>query len=311
MGSEIGSEVIPRDQRGRHVPANKLDLQPVIDHIESFNPTCQKWLQHRESAVQSRAAYQADAERTWPEDTSVRSVDLKKNKKTNISVVWHEGVAGHSAGEIASAYVVAVEKERDLLHSVFWVDNCSAQNKNWCLLSTLVSLVNGSTNSREDITLEFFEKGHTFMSADSVHHGVEQEMRKRPGGYVFDFEDFVSVVASSNSKKVEVIEMENANVLKWKDGHSAAKTKKAPKLSQMAEIQLRCGSRSLFFKHSHRDCDFPELDFLLAKFDLKMPPPLRSHDRGIEKTKKEDILKKLCPLMPPNRRAFWLSLLVE
>jgi len=39
MGSEIGSEVIPRDQRGRHVPANKLDLQPVIDHIESFNPT--------------------------------------------------------------------------------------------------------------------------------------------------------------------------------------------------------------------------------------------------------------------------------
>jgi len=211
-------------------------------------------------------------------------------------VVWHEGVAGRSAGEIASAYVVAVEKERDLLHSVFWVDNCSAQNKNWCLLSTLVSLVNGSTNSREDITLKFFEKGHTFMSADSVHHGVE---------------DFVSVVASSNSKKMEVIEMENANVLKWKDGHSTAKTKKAPKLSQMAEIQLRRGSRSLFFKHSHRDCDFTELDFLLAKFDLKMPPPLRPHDRGIEKTKKEDILKKLCPLMPPNRRAFWLSLLVE
>ncbi len=63
------------------------------------------------------------------------------------------------------------------------VDN---KKKNWCLLSSLVCLVNGDTTSMEEITLKYFEKGHLFMSADSFHHGVELEMRN-PGGVVYDF----------------------------------------------------------------------------------------------------------------------------
>ncbi len=51
--------------------------------------------------------------------------------------------------------------------------------------------MNSDTISQEDITLKFFERGHTFMSADSFHHGVEQQMRSRQGGVVYDFEDFV------------------------------------------------------------------------------------------------------------------------
>lgn len=43
------------------------------------------------------------------------------------------------------------------------------------------------------------------MSANSFHHGVEQQMKRCPGGAVYDFEDFVSVVTSSNSKEVEVV----------------------------------------------------------------------------------------------------------
>lgn len=92
-------------------------------------------------------------------------------------------------------------------NSIFWVDNCSAQNKNWCLLSSRVCPVNANTTSREDITLKYFEQGHTFISADSFHHGVEQQMKNCPVGAVYDFEGFVSVVKSSNSKKVDVVEM--------------------------------------------------------------------------------------------------------
>ncbi len=180
----------------------------------------QRWRGHKESAMQSRMTYQADAEKDWPEDTLVKSVDLqkvimlprmpglktsvftkrivafhetfasvgkKKNPKNTISVVWHEGTAGRSAAEITSAYVTALKIERDMRHCTFWVDNCSAQNKNWCLLSSLVCLVNGDTTSMEDITLKYFEKGHLFMSADSFHHGVELEMRNHPGGVVYDF----------------------------------------------------------------------------------------------------------------------------
>ncbi|KAJ8361175.1 hypothetical protein SKAU_G00177000 [Synaphobranchus kaupii] len=40
MEKEIASPLAPpKDQRGRHAPANKLDLKPVYDHIESFHPT--------------------------------------------------------------------------------------------------------------------------------------------------------------------------------------------------------------------------------------------------------------------------------
>lgn len=418
----------PKDQRGRQVVINKLDVKTIDDHIESFHPCvshyrrehaphrrylsditikmmhsdyldkgnacsyetyrkvvkekkisfaklgeeecedclehaehekghtgenanadcpeCQRWQKHKESALESRLSYPADAERDWPDDTSVRSVDLqkvimlprmpgvkssvftrrivayhetftsvgkRKNKKNPISVLWHEGTAGRSAAEITSAYVTALEKEREVHHSIFWVDNCSGQNKNWCLLSSLVTLVNSDTTSREDITLKFFEREHTFMSADSFHHGVEQQMRNHPGGVVYDFEDFVSVVASSNSRKVDVVQLENANVLDWRDGHSTTKVKKAqaPKLGEMAEIQVRHGSKSLFFKQSHTETDFTDLDFLLKRFELEVPTLLRPQDRGVEEAKKRNIIHNLCPLMPPNRRVFWSSLPVS
>lgn len=63
------------------------------------------------------------------------------------------------------------------------VGNCSGQIKNWCLLSSLLILVNSAAISAEDFPLKYFE--HTFMSADSFHHGVDQEMRRRPGEGVF------------------------------------------------------------------------------------------------------------------------------
>lgn len=149
-------------------------------------PECLRWNKHKQSALESHQSYQADAVRDWPDMTSVRSVDLQKvimlphmpgvksavftrrimayhetfasvgKKKNTISVLWHEGMAGRSAAEMTSANTTALEKERDVCHSIFWVDNCSAQNKNWCLLSSLVTLVNSDTISQEDITLKFF-----------------------------------------------------------------------------------------------------------------------------------------------------------
>lgn len=93
-------------------------------------------------------------------------------------------------------------------------------------------------------------------------------------------------------------------MLNWKDGHSSAKTKKKPNLSQMSVIQLRRGSRSLFFKLTHADAHFTELDFFRARFELKVPSVLRPHDRGIEEAKKNDIIKKYVLLCPQTD---WLS----
>ena len=42
----------------------------------------------------------------------------------------------------------------------------------------LVAMVNYSHTSLETITLQYFEAGHTYMSADSFHHLVEKEAKK-------------------------------------------------------------------------------------------------------------------------------------
>lgn len=39
---------------------------------------CRKYEEHKKSAGQSRSHYQADAQKDWPEDWSVRSVDMQK-----------------------------------------------------------------------------------------------------------------------------------------------------------------------------------------------------------------------------------------
>lgn len=133
-------------------------------------------------------------------------------------------------------------------------------------------------------------------------------MRGRPGGVVYDFEDFLSVVGNSNSRKVEMVELTNAVIRDWKNGHSSVKGKKIPKLAGLRVVHLRRSSRSLFVKMSHEEEDFTELDFLLNKFPLTIPTTLRPQDRGIEEDKNRDIIKKLVPLMPPTRRLFWNSL---
>ena len=88
----------------------------------------------------------------------------------------------------------------------------------------------------------------------------------------------------------------------FKGGQSQAKLKKAA--VKMAVIQFRRGSSHLFFKNSHTEEEFLELDFLKRNFRLVTPDKLREQGRGIPSKKKDDIIKKLCPLMPVSRRQF-------
>ena len=191
--------------------------------------------------------------------------EFKPSKKKTLSLVWHEGIAGRSAAEVASAFVTSLHQERAVRFVSYWVDNCTSQNKNWTLLTALVKVVNHAANNIQTITLKYFEPGHTFMSADSFHHGVEKAMRKQPGGVVLDFEDFKGVIASSNSGRVNVVDRQCTNFLAWSSGHSVTKLKKVPNLSGMAIIQLRRGSRSMFIKMAHDEVEYTECDFLMKK----------------------------------------------
>ena len=92
----------------------------------------------------------------------------------------------------ASSYVKAMRLStyRDS-KNFFWSDNCGAQNKNLVLSTAMVAEVNGP-GGPETITFKYLEKGHTFMSPDSVHAQVEKGMRKKKN--ICDLDDFLKIV---------------------------------------------------------------------------------------------------------------------
>ena len=86
-----------------------------------------------------------------------------------VGVIRHEGISGHSAKDVSSAYIKFVENMRDIKKYIFWEDSCAAQNENWWLFTALVREVN-RTDGPELTTLKYFEPGHTYKSSDSFHH---------------------------------------------------------------------------------------------------------------------------------------------
>ena len=58
---------------------------------------------------------------------------------TSVGVIWNESISGRNDEDLASVYIrfISDVKNRDYKHIVLWADNCSAQNKNWTLYTTL------------------------------------------------------------------------------------------------------------------------------------------------------------------------------
>lgn len=96
-----------------------------------------------------------------------------KNQKENpLAVLWHEAVAGRKKEELVSTFHHFFLSVRDSIKITLWLDNCSSQNKNWTLFSFLVYIINSTEISAEEIIINYFEPGHTFMSCDSFHQQV-------------------------------------------------------------------------------------------------------------------------------------------
>ena len=103
----------------------------------------------------------------------------KNGKDKATGVLWHEGIRGRSAADVASTFVSFIGKNRDTKDFIFWLDNCSAQNDNWYLYTALLNEVNSEGGYVSSVTLKYFEPGHTFMSADNFHNQVEQRTRQK------------------------------------------------------------------------------------------------------------------------------------
>ena len=130
---------------------------------------------------------------------------LKTKTMRPYAMAWHEAIGGRSAQEITSVFKEFIEFHLEVKEFVFWADNCSAQNKSWYLYTMLVYLVNSKNSPLNSITMKYFERGHSFMSADSYHHLVELAMTKMRN--VCDFRDFCD--ALENDGKAIVMQSSN------------------------------------------------------------------------------------------------------
>lgn len=85
-----------------------------------------------------------------------------------LGVLRHEEISGRKKEHIVSAFYAFFLKNRDKESITIGLDNCSGQNKNWCLFSFFsffVYLVNADEFNLRNLTVKYFERRHTFMSA--------------------------------------------------------------------------------------------------------------------------------------------------
>ena len=75
---------------------------------------------------------------------------IGKGKGKSYAMMWHQGIAGRNDEDIASTFhkFLYCPVNSDKNHIIWWMDNCSAQNKNWTMFSALVALVIGWLESR-------------------------------------------------------------------------------------------------------------------------------------------------------------------
>lgn len=233
----------------------------------------------------------------------------KKSKVPPFAAVWHEATSGRSKKDIASAFYKYFLQNRDLEHVILWVDNCAAQNKNWCLFSFFIYLINCDEVALTYLELKYFESGHTFMAADSFHHAVENSLKRK--GKVYDFSDYIDAIRKSY-KGVDVVEMAEQSFYDWEDHTSQYKLNKItprPYLNSMVQVNFKRGERIIWYSQSFQG-PFITLNFLNHKsFKTGIrKPKCKEIPRGISDARKQTIISRLGPLFPANRLKFWEDL---
>ncbi|CAH1977423.1 unnamed protein product, partial [Acanthoscelides obtectus] len=292
---------------------------------------CCQFENHKKSYMEARQHYENDSNQEVMQDEKIYAVDMQKvlllpkmstkesffvsrlvvfnetfvslHKDGNICVMWHEAIRGRSATDVASAYYNVIKNSDNVTKKfTFWVDNCSAQNKNWTLYSAFATFVNCEWGP-EEITLKYFEPGHSFMAADSVHGRISTEMKKHPN--IYDFEQLLKIIEQS-SKKTKCLPINNFDFFLFEDGSKQIKSNNIPLLEKIKLAQFRKGCRHLFYKECHNETVFQEVEFLKKKVDLKFPIHPFVEPLGLNSEKRETILKKLVPSFKDERKKlFW------
>ena len=82
-----------------------------------------------------------------------RKIRRERNPSLSVSVARHEGTTGREDADVTSAFFRVPETVRRAEAVVLWIDNCTAQNKNWKLLTGLLQAINRKDLNLRQVTL--------------------------------------------------------------------------------------------------------------------------------------------------------------
>ena len=220
----------------------------------------------------------------------------------DVCVVWHEATTGRGAADVASAYVLFMEEYRYRFSEfLFWADNCSSQNKNRTLFSALLILVN-SPQGPYKVTIQYLERGHTFMRADAIHGLISSAVHRK--SQIESFAELVETISTSKTNiDCQILTESKTRPFSSVKLRNAATTP----LRQMKCVEFVKGQHQIFYKTRLGATNHP-LTLLPPAQQLPSMPDAVLIPRGIKATKKAGILSNLVPLMAAESASFWNSL---
>ena len=231
---------------------------------------------------------------------------LNKDGREHLLMLWHEGVAGRTAQDVAASYLKCMKVAGDEKF-IFWADNCGDQNKNWFLFTVFVKCVNNADWNVSLIRMKYLHKGHTNMKADSLHGSFGEKLKSH--SEILDFQKFSDICFLSR-KMVKCVEMEIGDFYDFSSEVRNRKTKAGatlPLLEGIVEVEFRKNDRKMFYKTSFSNKEHVPCDFLLSKCNVELFPTARNVERDISCKKKNDILNIL-RVVPKSNRLFWEAL---
>jgi hypothetical protein len=176
-------------------------------------------------------------------------------------------ITGRNDPDVSAYYNALIRLNDETKHVIFWADNCSAQNKNWLLFTGCIIFVNENWGP-ETITFKYFQPGHSFMKADSIHGQIGKKWNKTPE--VLDYEDLEKLIKSSNRFN-NIVSLRSEDFKLFENGCiQRKKGSPIPKLGEIKSVQFRKGSRKMFFKQELENEEFLESSILKPKFKLEL-----------------------------------------
>lgn len=135
------------------------------------------------------------------------NIHIADTNKGNM-FLWHEGMSGRGANEIASCILKAVKiklTEKDKL--TVWSDNCAGQNKNKMLLFLWIYLI---TNGYfQEINQKFLVSRHSFLSCDRDFAQIEKRRRLEKCEVPLDLVRLISTATPQNPFNVLMMTTED------------------------------------------------------------------------------------------------------